>query len=174
MTKIINLYGGPGTGKSTTAAYTFAKLKAEGHNAELVTEYAKELVWEERHKALANQTYILGKQSYRVQRLLDKVDVIVTDSPILLSLIYGKNWEALDNLTLDIHRSWDTLDIFLERNPDAHPYNPLGRYQTEEEAKLLDITIKATLELYRIPFTTIKISTAEKVAEEIVDLYKSL
>lgn len=39
---IINLFGAPGAGKSTGAAYVFSQLKAAGVNAELVTEFAKE------------------------------------------------------------------------------------------------------------------------------------
>ena len=43
-TKVLNLYGGPGVGKSTGAAYIFSMLKLAGINCELVREYAKELV----------------------------------------------------------------------------------------------------------------------------------
>ena len=39
---IINLFGAPGAGKSTGAAYVFSQLKAAGVNAELVTRYGKE------------------------------------------------------------------------------------------------------------------------------------
>ena len=39
---IINLFGAPGVGKSTGAAYIFSKLKMAGMNAELVTEFAKD------------------------------------------------------------------------------------------------------------------------------------
>jgi predicted ATPase len=59
--KVINLYGGPGTGKSTTAAALFALMKREGYNVELVTEFAKDLVWTERNKELGDQIYIFGK-----------------------------------------------------------------------------------------------------------------
>lgn len=41
--KVINLYGGPGTGKSTTAAMLFAKMKLAGFNCEYVPEFAKDL-----------------------------------------------------------------------------------------------------------------------------------
>lgn len=44
---VVNLFGEPGAGKSTGAAYIFSALKMHGINAELVTEYAKEKVWEE-------------------------------------------------------------------------------------------------------------------------------
>lgn len=49
---IINLYGSPGSGKSTAAAYIFSKLKMKGVECELVTEVAKDLVWDENSKAL--------------------------------------------------------------------------------------------------------------------------
>lgn len=41
-TLVVNLFGGPGSGKSTGAAYVFARLKMLGYNAELVTEFAKD------------------------------------------------------------------------------------------------------------------------------------
>jgi adenylate kinase family enzyme len=44
---LVNLYGAPGSGKSTGAAYIFSKLKMAGVDAELVTEFAKDKVWEE-------------------------------------------------------------------------------------------------------------------------------
>ena len=39
---IVNLFGVPGAGKSTGAAYIFSQLKMKGINAELITEFAKE------------------------------------------------------------------------------------------------------------------------------------
>ena len=56
---IVNLFGSPGTGKSTGAAYIFSKLKMAGINAELVTEFAKDKVWEETHAPFKNQLYML-------------------------------------------------------------------------------------------------------------------
>ena len=38
---IINIFGGPGTGKSTLAAYIFHNLKCRHVEVEVVTEYAK-------------------------------------------------------------------------------------------------------------------------------------
>ena len=43
---VVNLFGVPGAGKSTGAAYIFSKLKLVGINAELITEFAKDKVWE--------------------------------------------------------------------------------------------------------------------------------
>ena len=88
---IVNLYGAPGAGKSTGAAYVFSQLKMRGINAELVTEFAKDKVWEESKAVFQNQAYIFGKQYFRISRVQDKVDVVITDSPILLSPFYAND-----------------------------------------------------------------------------------
>ena len=44
---VVNLIAAPGSGKSTIAAGVFEELKWEGVNAELITEFAKDKVWEE-------------------------------------------------------------------------------------------------------------------------------
>lgn len=149
MTLVVNLYGGPGTGKSTNAARLFTMLKDEGIEVELVTEYAKDLVWEDRMKTLDNQLYVFAKQHHRINRLLGKVDVIITDSPLLLSVLYGRLnnniSETFEKLVCEVHSEMNTLDVFLNR---VEPYNPNGRLQTEEEAKKIDATTKNLLEEY--------------------------
>lgn len=144
---VVNLYGAPGAGKSTGAAYVFSQLKMRGVNAELVTEFAKDKVWEESKAAFQNQAYIFGKQYFRISRLQDKVDVVVTDSPILLSCFYGKDdprlGEEFDALVRKVSGYYTSLNAFIDR---VKPYNPAGRFQTEQEsdevakslAKLLD------------------------------------
>ena len=63
---VINLFGVPSAGKSTGAAYIFSRLKMAGVNAELVTEFAKDLVWEENTVALGNQLYVFSNQLHRM------------------------------------------------------------------------------------------------------------
>lgn len=166
MTLVINLYGGPGTGKSTTAAAVFVAMKNLGWNCELVTEFAKDKVWERSTDVLDNQIYIMGKQYHRLWRLKDQVDYIVTDSPILLSLIYGKKEsQAFAALVKDLYGRFNNLDIFLYR---SKPYNPRGRLQTEEEAKALDGKI---LEMLNKEDITYKKMPADLLApEDIIGL----
>ena len=67
--KVINLFGGPGVGKSTTASGLFYEMKKARLEVELVTEYAKDAVWEGRTSLLDDQIYIFAKQQRRISRL---------------------------------------------------------------------------------------------------------
>ena len=148
---IINLFGGPGTGKSTVAAEVFSKLKRNGINAEYVNEYMKDKAWEYddmptdyRPKIFAWQEYIFAKQFKKI-RQCNSVDVIVTDSPTLLGLIYmGKDYDlpSMRNVIIEAHNLHKSVNIFLNR---VKPYNPKGRFQTEEEAIRKDKEIKSML-----------------------------
>lgn len=169
---VVNLFAGPGTGKSTVAAATFAELKQRGLNAELAHEFAKDLTWEERSRALRYQPYIAGKQMWRVHRLLDQTEVVITDSPILLSLIYsgqGGSREFQD-FVIATFRAWRTMNLFLVRNPDR-AYNPKGRWQTEKEAKLIDSRILGMLSAVDVTFSKLYMpDSVSQIAGTIADL----
>lgn len=131
---VVNLFGAPGAGKSTGAAYVFSKLKLAGINAELVTEFAKDKVWEESKAVFQNQAYIFGKQYFRISRVQDKVDVVITDSPILLSPFYTDDpvlGDEFDKLVTKVFNSYDSFNAFINR---VKPYNAAGRFQTEQES----------------------------------------
>lgn len=147
---VVNLFGAPGAGKSTGAATIFSELKMIGINAELVTEFAKDKVWEESKAVFEDQVYIFGKQNFRLSRLKNKVDVVVTDSPILLSDFY-ENTHSLKTFSAfvkEVFDSYNNLNFFIER---IKPYNPSGRFQTEEESntlanKLIDFLVKKEID----------------------------
>lgn len=167
--KIVNLFGGPGVSKSTTAALVFGKLKANGVNAELVTEFAKELVWEERDYAVRCTPFLFGEQLFRLERLRNKVSVVVTDSPILLCTIYGRHYgNAFCQFACEQHERFDNVNVRLVRNEVVHPYNPKGRLQTEDEAKAIDTQISRMLLDH--PHTTIPVGDADATANRIVEL----
>jgi len=140
---VVNLYAGPGTGKSTSAAQIFSELKWMGINSEMTLEFAKEKVWEESIKVLDDQIYIFAKQLHKMRRLIGKVDVIITDSPLLLSIMYDvtKN-ENLRNLVLDCYKEFNNVDFLLKREK---PFEQAGRLQNEEKARELDNQIEAIL-----------------------------
>lgn len=148
-TLIVNLFGGPSAGKSTMSAGLFCLLKMQGVDCELVTEFAKDLVWEERFKTLRNQQYVFAKQYHKTWRLLDEVDVIITDSPLLLSVIYMPK-EFVKSFTtnvVDTINTLNNLNIIVNRNGK---YNNKGRVQNEEQSNEIDTTIKQKLLLYNM------------------------
>jgi hypothetical protein len=152
---VVNLFGAPGAGKSTGAAIVFAELKKAGINAELVTEFAKDKTWEHNMMALGCQEYVFGKQSYRLRRCRDDVEVIVTDSPLPLGLIYNNN-PALDqnftNVVMNVFNTYDNHNYYITR---VKPYNPKGRNQTEEESDALAKPILFLLIDNNIPHTMV-------------------
>ena len=169
---IVNLLGGPGCGKSSLGAYIFSKLKMLGVNAELITEVAKDKTWEKNFMALDCQPYIFGKQCYRMDRCKGQVDVIVTDSPLILTSLYNhdKNIEPeFSQVVLKKFLEFRNICYFLNRQKE---YNPIGRNQTEEEAKQIDTEVKALLKMNCIPFLEIPgtIEEADKVVDEIYEL----
>jgi hypothetical protein len=133
MTKVINLFAGPGAGKSTTAAGLFHELKCRDIKCELVTEYAKDMTYEKRQNILSDQLYILAKQNRRLSRLVGHVDYIITDSPLLLGLAYvpGDYYSSFEPLVTEIFESYDNQNIVLLRRKKYQAY---GRNQTEEQA----------------------------------------
>lgn len=142
-TRVVNFYGGPGTCKSTMCAHVFAMLKWENINCEMSLEYAKDKTWEESFKVLHDQLYVFGKQQHRLFRLRNQVDIILTDSPLLLSLIYdSEKSNELKKLVLKEYYKYDNIDIFLNRRK---PYNLKGRNQTLEQSKQLDEDIREML-----------------------------
>ena len=149
---VINLFGAPGSGKSTGAAYIFSQLKMRGVNCELITEYAKDKTWEGNHVALDCQEYIFGKQSFRMKRCRDKVDVIITDSPLPLGIFYNANPvldENYENTVMNVFNTYDNRNYVLCRDK---PYNPIGRNQTQAESDEIGDRIQFFLEDRNIDF----------------------
>lgn len=147
--KVINFFGGPGCGKSTNAAGLFYHMKNMGKKVEIVTEYAKDMVYENRQNILADQLYILAKQSRRVSRLRDVVDYCITDSPLILSAIYNSGSPLISELALEIFNSFENINILVER---TKPYQRYGRIQTELEAIEIDNKVKDYLNKHNIQY----------------------
>lgn len=159
-TTIINLYGGPGTGKSTSAAHLYYLLKVQNQNAELVREYVKDWAWEGRKININDQIYFLGKQVRRESMLYGKVDWIVTDSPVMMNLFYAEHYctkhiaHGIKTLAAAFYKQAEDdghkhVHVFLKR---TKPYLAEGRYQTETEAREIDTGVKELLTSLGVPF----------------------
>lgn len=87
---VINLWGGPGAGKSAIAAELFVCLRKHTNaNVELTNEFATELCFERSKENLKDQVYLLGNQWHRLWRLEQiGVDVAISDSPLGIGIPY--------------------------------------------------------------------------------------
>jgi hypothetical protein len=137
-TKVINLVGGPGVGKSSTAAGLFFLMKCAGIRCELVTEFAKELTYDKNWTDLKRQLYVTAEQERRQRRLLGNVDFIVTDSPLLLGAAYISDERERQAVEWSARTLWDNYDNINFSLIRVKPYMRYGRSQTEQEARAMD------------------------------------
>lgn len=167
-TLVVNLLGGPGVGKSTLTAAIFAKLKDAGIDCEMSSEFAKELVWEQRNETFKDELYIFAKQAHRLFRLNGKVDVVITDRPLILTCFYAQNDKALSRFCADRFEQYNNLNYLLVREKK---YNPNGRNQTEDEARKVDTGIRSVLESYEIEYQEIagNMSSADVIVKDILN-----
>lgn len=170
MIMVINLFGGPGVGKSTIAASVFVELKKQGINCELITEFAKDKVWEESLKTLEDQIYVFGKQFHKMWRVKDKVDVIICDSPLVNSIIYdGENDNTFHKLIMEQFNKFANLNYLVGRNVK---YEESGRSQTESEAKEVDNIVLHVLDENEISYKKIDVNDATNIIVE--DILKNI
>ena len=167
----INLFGGPGTGKSTTAAELFSRMKASQYKVELLQEYAKDLTYGKDTVKLSDQLHVLGEQHHRLFRLHGAVDYVIHDSPFIMGLAYlDPNGiipvNSFKVLTLELFHRYNNLNILLVRNTDKHPYQEYGRTQSLVEAKNKDKFIEQLLIDNAIPF--IKMTVSDTTTEDIL------
>ena len=167
--QVINIFGGPGAGKSTTAAGVFHAMKKQRLEVELVTEYAKDMTWEGRKNILTDQLYVLAKQNRRLHRLRGQVDCVISDSPLVLGLIYAQPnyFDTFKPFLMEVFNSYDNINIMLSRDFE---YNPNGRNQTADEAEQIDDELRNLLISNRIPFYTVTNDPKVDRVEQILRL----
>lgn len=167
MSKIINLFGGPGIGKSSIAAGLTYKLKKQHITCDNPYEFPKLLAWDENHSAIRDQLFVLANQHRGIVKSYGKVDYIILDSPILLSLTYKNVYksndypailygDAFDKMVLDIYNQYDNINILLKRSQGKH--NDNERYQNLEESIVLDNVIENSLIDNNLPYHVINVN----------------
>lgn len=176
-TVIINLVGGPCSGKSTTAAGLFAQMKLRtDRKVEIVTEVIKDYVYDENKGAMNDQILITAQQNHRLQRLQGKVDFVISDASLLNGVIYNDFYKEHDKissqLALDLYGEYDDNMVFLlPRKPE---YDAYGRTQTLEEAKQIDRLFVKHLQDLEVDYFDMTRYTHEEMPEKILDILSSV
>jgi len=126
--KVINLFGGPGSGKSTTAAALFHWLKLKHKRAELVGEAAKELIYIGR---TIHQPLVVGMQHAKLVELAKAgCEYAISDSALAMQAAYCKS-ETLKRLCFELFDEFDNYNVYIERG--EKPYDTFGRWQKDIE-----------------------------------------
>jgi len=156
MMKIINLFGGPGVGKSTLASELFTYMKKNNYIVEITQEFAKDLTYSNDDTRLSDQILVFAEQHHKLFRLKNHVDFSITDSPILLSIAYNKSvdYKIFENFVLNVFNSYNNINFFIER--DEKKFQKYGRKQGLSESLELDNIILEILERNNIEFHKIK------------------
>jgi hypothetical protein len=153
MPLVVNLFGGPGSGKSTTMAGLFSQMKLLGMNVEMAPEWIKGKVYEGTPYPPKDQIYVFAKQRKTLMQLLDTVGIIITDSPLLLSILYDKdNNKVLHELIKHEYLKFNNMNFMLRR---VKPYSPVGRYQSEDGARLIDAQLVTFMRELGVPYVMV-------------------
>ena len=166
-TTIINIAGGPGTGKTTVAAQLFSKLKEMGYEVENVSEFAKELVWEGRKEAFNDRLYMHSEQNHRLMQMNNKLDYIITDSPLFLTSVYNNYYlkdkfpksynNMIDIVSLETFNLYNNKVYLLNRDTK---YKVIGRRESIKDAVEIDKDIKTYLIKNKIKYKEITLDNA--------------
>lgn len=159
-TYVVNLLGGSGLGKSTTAALTYGEMKNRGKDCELVREYVKEWAWEGKKPSAIGQSIIYGRQLERESLLYGKVEYIITDSPLLLcsvyrSFYYGNNIITpliLKDLEEAKNMGVEHVNFLLNR---TKPFDTRGRFEDEKTARRIDCVVKTFLDYHNLSYVNV-------------------
>jgi len=153
----INLFAGPGAGKSASAANIFSQLKAKHYNIEIICEYVKLWAYQSIPVESFDQVFLLGQQIRQEDVVLrNGVNTVVTDSPLLMYPCYAKKygfkgWRHLLGIVEEFEESYPSINIFLIRDKNVSYANE-GRFHTLSSAIEMDKAIMETIHESEIPY----------------------
>jgi len=161
MTTVINMFGGPGVGKSTLALGVAHLLKREGHTCEYIREAAKIRAYAQAPIDAFEQFHITAEQIKMESQYYGHCEFIVSDSPLELQAFYdfhrSQSYVYLDLITQLRSVAFRDpgvarIDFMLAR---TGVYSGVGRYESEAEAWEVDTALevfleKATIETRRV------------------------
>lgn len=160
---VINIFGGPGVGKSTTAWKVSSALSELGYIVEYLPEFAKGLTWSNSHHVLRDQLYVFANQVHPLEMTRDKaLDFVVVDSPLPTSLVYMPPdfYKSFEPLVIEVFKSFTNMTYLLRRETQ---YVDVGRSQSPEEATLIDKRIAEILKKHDIEHQSIGLSDRDRI-----------
>ncbi len=173
---VVNAFGGPGAGKSTACFHIVEELKKLGYVAEYVSEYAKDLVWDENFELLdgteAHQFEILKEQLHRIDRLYGKVDFIVTDASILLNAVYNNELTPEYEKMLErLNAQYKNFNFLVQR---GGKFEEEGRIHSYEESVGKDREVEQMMRRYGLFYGVYKHETLNVIVQNVQKTHEKM
>jgi hypothetical protein len=159
-TKVINIIGGPGSDKSLFSAAIILQLNLRHKTVETIPDYAKSLVWQQNFEVLKNQ-YFIAQRQFEMLNLLDgQVQFLITECSLPQVMYYNENYA--DNICdvaktraqiLEWYKQHNNINIFVERGEKKYVHT--GRFQDEEQARMIDRGLRSLLVREGIKYTAL-------------------
>ena len=160
-TKVINIVGGPGCDKTLFSSAILLYLNLHNKSVESIPDYAKLLVWQQNYEVLKNQ-YFIAQRQYEMIDLLDgQVQFLITECSLPQVIYYNEFYP--DNICdvaktrvqiLNWHKQFDNINILVKRGDKKYVHT--GRFQDEDQARLVDRGLRGTLEREGMPYTELE------------------
>ena len=169
---VINLFGGPGCGKSSLASYIYSYLKSHHYSVGLLQEFATQLILNKNIEALKKQYWVITNQLYNQELLEESYNIVITDSPILLGEIYdidenSVTKELLKVLMTEKFKEKENINIFIRRDLKKE-FSLDGRVHDLSESLKKDVEIENMLKSHSV-IDLIEINiTDEKQKEQLI------
>lgn len=148
---LVNLYGAPGSGKTSGSLYITGLLKSEGYKVAYVEEFASQLIRQGLGEKLGdwkNQNYIVtGQMKLILDEIASGSEIIICDSPPTLNILHysklacekaGKGSEFTESMITSqytiynqIFSEFDKIDVYVKR---VKPFLQWKRVHSEEQS----------------------------------------
>jgi len=149
---VCNVFAGAGAGKTTVALLLAGLLKQSGVDCEYVDEWHKMSVWLNHGNVLEHPEILLANQHQKLWALDGKVQIVVSDCPLLLFAPYAREYipdyshSEFETMSLALNRKYQNFNVWVNRNPSI--FKQEGRVQTLEQSIVMDNKIKSFVELH--------------------------
>lgn len=174
QTLVINFLGASCSGKSGHAMALAGALKARGLEVGFVSEYCKMFFYDGTQHKLSNQWLVTGKQIEQTDSFIKGgVDVVVTESPIILGAVYaelcGKD-EALAHSIFTKFKTYNNYDIKMQSDIEFKSEGRgSGRYN-----EIVNNCIDGYISVYDKTYKTSELTDYSELIDDILKVIGEL
>lgn len=171
---VVNLFGGPGTGKSRIALELAGRLKGKGMDVEYVDEWIKKAAWLGYHDLFNQPDMIAANQRRKLETVKDHCSIVITDSPLVITVPYAQHYvtdwpqKPFQEMILSLFSTYNNYNVWVDRDPRI--FKQTGRRETLDQATTLDAVIRKFINEHVIVdlFCTNTAGVVEEIEDNLI------